>query len=153
MSSAGDSMAANEGGLNPEYNVTEVHVVASPHTGDLIPGQEVTAVGVSASNGSESATTASMPDDAENTESIVILVFLLLIKLYFLLAVLSYTRYVLLKAHPKGRLWENHGFRGRLLRWMAYGSFWQEDSDDESTRRPSKPYLSIPSTEPSDVRY
>jgi len=84
------------GFTNPEYNVSEVNVIANPASG-ATTGQEAVAYGTAGSL----AATASSPSLGhavgieESIPSIIVVVILTLIRVYFILVVMAYARQVL----------------------------------------------------------
>lgn len=82
------------GFMNPEYNVSEVNVIASPGSGAA--GQDAVAYGKP--GGVATASSPSLAHAAgieESIPSIIVVVILTLIRIYFIFVVMSYARQVL----------------------------------------------------------
>jgi len=86
------------GFTSPKFNVTEVNIVATPATG-LAGGEEAVAIGAAAT--ATAIATAGNPSLghgvqlAESMPSIVIIIMLMLIRLYFVLIMMAFARQVL----------------------------------------------------------
>jgi hypothetical protein len=145
--SAGNSHAPGAGTItdtagftSPAYNVSNVAVVAAPANG-ILPSHDAAAVGVPAA-------TSAVTDSAHLAEgfpSIVIMVLMTLIRVYFILILFSYARQAIQQEiattsferdskspfaseQPLGQGWR--GRLGRLMIWPAQGFFLRKAADD-----------------------
>lgn len=93
----GSTMGDTAGFTSPKYNVSAVEVAASPAAG-LTDGQDAVAVGIPADG---SATYSGSPSlkhgvlQPESMSSVIVIVALWAVRVYFILIVLSYARFVL----------------------------------------------------------
>ena len=96
----GSTIGDTAGFTSPKYNVSAVEVTASPAAG-LTGGQDAVAVGIPADGSSSTAPHSGSPSlghgvlQPESMSSVIVIVALWVIRVYFILIVLSYARFVL----------------------------------------------------------
>jgi len=120
-----ESVKDSTGFLDPVHtDVTQVHVIAEPNVNPLLPGEHATLIG-------ETGTVVDDGGASSTMNSLSILLFFLIIKLYLVLIVFSYARDLVLRSHLTSASFTlNSSLKEKTQRWMISSGYWKEEEED-----------------------